>query len=57
MGDGRNRWAAVHRLDAAHLYRLALEKGAAGARYHGIAEEGLRFRDIADFVNHPSHSR
>ena len=38
VGDGVNRWAGVHRLDAAHLYRLALEKGAAGARHHGIAE-------------------
>jgi hypothetical protein len=43
VGDGKNRWTAVHRLDAGTLYRLALEKGAAGARYHGVAEGGLRF--------------
>ncbi|XTI73112.1 NAD-dependent epimerase/dehydratase family protein [Acidithiobacillus sp. AC3] len=50
VGDGANRWSAVHRLDAAVLLRLALEEGQPGARYHGVAEEGIPFREIAEVI-------
>jgi nucleoside-diphosphate-sugar epimerase len=50
VGDGLNRWPAVHVLDAAHLYRLVLEKGSAGARYHAVAEEGVPLREIAEAI-------
>jgi nucleoside-diphosphate-sugar epimerase len=50
IGDGLSRWPAVHRLDAAHLYRLALEKGSAAARYHGVADEGIPTREIAEVI-------
>jgi nucleoside-diphosphate-sugar epimerase len=50
VGDGLNRWAAVHVLDAARLYRLALEKQEAGARYHAIAEEGVPAREISEAI-------
>ena len=47
IGDGGNRWSAAHRLDVARLYRLALEKGTAGAAYHAVADEAVPLRDIA----------
>lgn len=50
LGDGSNRWPAVHRLDAAHLFRLALESAPAGAHLHAVAEEGVAFREIAEVV-------
>ena len=50
VGNGANRWPAVHTLDAARLYRLALESAPAGARLHGVAEEGVPFRQIAEAI-------
>jgi nucleoside-diphosphate-sugar epimerase len=50
IGDGANRWPAVHRLDAARLFRLALEHAVPGARLHGVAEEGVTLRAIAQAI-------
>ena len=50
LGDGANRWPAVHRLDAARLFRLTVEKAPAGSVLHGVAEEGIALRDVAEVI-------
>lgn len=50
IGEGLNRWNAVHRLDAAHLFRLALENATPGARYHACAEEAVTVRSVAEAI-------
>lgn len=50
VGDGANRWPAAHRSDVARLYRLALEGAPAGTTLHAVAEEGVRFRDVAEAI-------
>jgi nucleoside-diphosphate-sugar epimerase len=50
IGDGTSRWNAVHRLDAALLFRLAIEKAPAGSVLHAVADEGVPTRKIADII-------
>jgi len=50
VGDGLNRWSAVHRLDAAHLFHLALTDAPAGSRLHAVGEEGVPFHTIAEAI-------
>ena len=50
IGDGANRWPAVHRLDSARLFRLALEQAPASSTLHAVAEEGVPIRDVAETI-------
>lgn len=55
IGDGANRWPAVHRLDSAHLFRLAVEQAPAGSTLHAVADEGVPLREIAGVIGRRLH--
>jgi len=55
IGHGCNRWPTVHRSDAAHLFRLALEEAPAGSTWHAVGEEGVAIRDIAEVIGRHLH--
>ena len=50
IGDGANRWPAVHRLDSAHLFALAIESAPAGSTLHAVADEGVPIREVAEVI-------
>jgi nucleoside-diphosphate-sugar epimerase len=55
IGEGQNRWNAVHRLDAARLFRLALENAGVGTRFHGVSEEEIAFKEITEAIGKQLH--
>jgi nucleoside-diphosphate-sugar epimerase len=54
-GDGNNRWTGIHRLDAARLFRMALEKGVRGALYNGVEDESVALKELAGIIGEKLH--